>query len=100
MMLRPMHMAKGHIHHAADDLGGIGRRFRQTQAENTVHPLRVAVAAHIMSFHAAGLTQLLLMTNSTLHHLILREIFQRGFADQTFFFHTFTRYLFGCDLFP
>lgn len=85
MVLRPVHMAKGQIHHSPDNGHRVCRGLGKTHSEDAVHALGVAVTAHIVSLYAAGLAGLLLMADGTLHEFVLHQIFQRGLADQTFF---------------
>lgn len=59
MVLRPVHMAKGQIHHPPDNGHRGGRGPGKTHSEDAVHALGVAVTAHIVSLYAAGLAGLL-----------------------------------------
>lgn len=85
MVLRAVHMAKGQIHHPADDGHRVSGSLRKAQSENAVHSLGVAVAAYIVSVHAAGLAAFLPMADGALHFLLLRQVFQRCLANQAFF---------------
>ena len=84
MVLRPVHMAEGQVHHPAEDGGGVRGGLGQAKAEDAVHALGMAVIAHIVAVDAAGLAGLLFMADGALHDLILDQIFQRRFADQAF----------------
>jgi hypothetical protein len=81
MMLGPVHMAEGHRHHLFYNSNGAARVLGKTQTDDAVHSRGVALAAYIVAVYASSLALLLLVANGTLHGLILRQIFQRGFAD-------------------
>lgn len=85
MVLWPVHMAEGQVHHPAEDSGGVGGSLRQAQAEDGVHALGMAVIANIMAVDAPGLAGFLFMADGALHVLVPDQIFQRCLADQAFF---------------
>ena len=86
MVFRAVHMAERQVHHPPEDGDRVRGGLGETQAENAVHTLGMAIAAYIVPVDAAGFTGLLLVADGALHHLVLHQIFQRCFADQTFFF--------------
>lgn len=85
MVLWPVHIAEGQVHHPAEDSGGVGGSLRQAQAEDGVHALGMAVIANIMAVDAPGLAGFLFMADGALHVLVPDQIFQRCLADQAFF---------------
>ena len=85
MVLRAVHVAEGHRHHPPENGDGVGGGLGEAQAEDAVHPLGVAVAAHIVPVDTACLAGLFPVTDGTLHGLILHQIFQGRLTDQAFF---------------
>ena len=85
MVLRTVHVAERQLHHLVDDFNGIFRRFHQTEADDGVHPRRVAFRADVMAVNAAGLAVLLLVAYHAFHQRVLFKILQRRPANQTFF---------------
>ena len=85
MVLRAVHVAEGQVHHPPENGNRVGGGPRKAQAEDAVHPLGVAVIAHIVAVYTPGLAGLPPMTDGALHLLVLEQILQRRFADQAFF---------------
>ena len=84
MVLRAVGVAEGQFHHPADDGHRVGGSFSETQPEDAVHPLRMAVTAYIVALSAAGLAGLPPVADGALHVLIPGQVLQRCAADQAF----------------
>ena len=90
MMLRTMHVAKRHRHHLLQNLNRISRRLIKTNPINRINTPRMALITNIMTMLTTSLAILHLMAYSTLHRLLLFQIYQRSTTYQTFFFHNIT----------
>ena len=90
VVLGAVHVAEGEPHQPVQDCNGVFGPLFQTHAENAVDPAGVALVADVVTVDAAGLAALLPVADGALHLDILVQIFKRGFADQTFLFHSGT----------
>ena len=73
LMLRPVHMAEGHIHHLFDNGDGILRGLLKTKPYDRIEAPRVALVADVVPVYAARFAVLFLMAYRALHEFVSFE---------------------------